>query len=234
MIIDLTHTLAPGIPTWPGDPRLVLDATATIDRDSWYLQTLTLGEQTGTHIGVAAHMTEGGTTVENLPPELLIRPAAVIDLRRVMTGNDLLGVDAIRQWEDTHGAIEKGSVLLLNTGWDRFWKRGDYETYLDMIPDGCEPGGRIAAGYPGYSLEAARFLAEKRGVVGLGIDTAGIDGGLDMAFSVNRYWLHGERYHLENLTGLEKLPPRGATIFIGALPIENGSGSPVRVLAMVP
>jgi kynurenine formamidase len=179
-------------------------------------------------------MTEGGLTVENLSPELLIRPAVVIDVRHVATGHYLLDPGTIQQWESTHGVIEKGNVVLLNTGWDRYWKAHDDETYLDWLPDEHEPGGRLGTGYPGYSLEAARFLAEERGVVGLGIDTAGIDGGLDTAFSVNRYWLRGERYHLENLTALDRLPPRGATIFIGALPIEKGSGSPVRVLAMVP
>jgi kynurenine formamidase len=218
MVIDLTHPLAPPLPLWPGDPELELNTTATIEGDSWYLQTITLGEHTGTHIGVGAHMNETGISIDRLPVELLIRPAVVIDVREQTERNAgyLLDRATIEQWEGMNGTIESGSVVLLNTGRDRRWKNG----YLD-------------GDYPGYSLDAARLLGEERGVVGLGIDTAGIDGGADTTFSVNRYWLQGERYHLENLTRLELLPARGATIFIGALPIGRGSGSPVRVVGVV-
>lgn len=218
MIIDLTHRLLPGIPTWPGDPELALAPVAGIDIDGWYLQRVSFGEHTGTHIGVAAHMTDGGITVDMLPAELLIRPAVVFDVRGSVERDAgyLLQVSTIDEWEEKHGRIEHGSIVLLNTGWDRYWED---EYFTDM--------------YPGYSLNAAQMLAEERGVVALGIDTAGIDGGADATFGVNRYWLSGERYHLENLTALEKLPSRGATIFVGALPIAGGSGSPVRVLGVV-
>src|SRR5688572_7598796 len=81
MIIDLTHPLVPGIPIWSGDPALELRTTATIASESWYLQTIALGEQTGTHIGVGAHMNAGEISIDKLPVDLLIRPAVVIDVR---------------------------------------------------------------------------------------------------------------------------------------------------------
>ncbi len=115
---------------------------------------------------------------------------------------------------------------MMNSGWSGRW--GDPDAYL-----GREASAAPAMHFPGFGLDAARYLAEERGAIGLGIDTHGIDAGIDTGFSVNAFWLRGERFHLENLASLDALPPTGITLVIGALKIAGGSGAPARVLALI-
>ena len=88
--------------------------------------------------------------------------------------------------------------------------------------------------YPGFGFEAASYLVA-RGVVGIGIDTLGIDRGVDLDFTVHRQvTLPKQVWHIENLTNLKHLPATGALVFVGVLPLVDGSGSPARILALVP
>jgi len=227
-IIDLTHAIAPGIPCWPGDPEPEITRVATIDRDGYLLNRLTMGEHTGTHIGFAAHFSADGMSADAFPVSSLLLPGVMIDVRReCATDHDyMLSRDRIAIWEDANGKIPERSVVMMNSGWSGRW--GDPDAYLGR-DDPAVPAMR----FPGFGLDAARYLAEERGVIGLGIDTHGIDAGIDAAFSVNAYWLRGERFHLENLTSLDALPATGITLIIGALNIAGGSGAPARVLALV-
>lgn len=225
-VVDLTHPLRPGVPCWPGDPAVELRAVATVAAEGYHLQRITLGEHSGTHIGVASHFHPGDTTAEHLDPRQLIVPAVVVDISSsAAADNDYaLGVADLRLWEGRHGAFPAGGAVLLHTGWDRHWN--DPAAYF---------GGGLSGGAmhtPGFGLDAARFLAEERGITGLGIDTHGVDPGSDTAFSVNDFWLRGRRFHLENLANLGSLPPAGITLFIGALSIAGGGGAPARVLAL--
>ncbi|MBK8911074.1 MAG: cyclase family protein [Chlorobi bacterium] len=219
-ILDLTQTLAPGIPIWPGDPSVAIDPVATIPDSGYLLHQLQLGEASGTHFACSAHFATDGVTMEAFPAEQLIVPGVCIDVRQaVLHDSDFeLTVDWIQQWEKANGSIPERSAVLLCTGWSRHWH---------------SPERYLAPPTPGYGLAAAQMLAQQRGVVGLGIDTHGIDRGSDTTFSVNNYWLHGGRFHLENLTNLESLPAAGFMLFVGALNIAGGAGSPARVLAMV-
>jgi kynurenine formamidase len=225
-VIDLTHSLKAGIPVWPGETEIDPQAIATIDRDGYFVQELKLGEHSGTHFGAAAHFHADEPFADELPPESFIRKAVKIDVRERCAGDRdyRLKLDDVIAWERYNGRIRAKSAVLLETGWsDRWNDRGDYFGF----------DGKGGMHFPGYSLDAARFLAEERGVVGLGIDTAGIDAGCDRDFSVNSYWLRGERFHLENLTNLAELPERGFTIMIGVLKIARSSGGPARVFGMV-
>jgi len=228
-VIDLSRELRPGMPVWPGDPPAELETIASIDREGYLLRRLACGEHTGTHIGTAAHFHADGTTADALEPAMLIRPAIMIDVAaRVRENADYhLDVAAVEHWEREHGRIPPGAVVLLGTGWGERWD--DPDAYLGRRHT-ARAGSPMHT--PGYGLDAARFLACERNVVGLGIDTHGIDPGSDTAFSVNAYWLQGYRFHLENLTGLLLLPPSGITLFIGALKIAGSSGAPARVLAV--
>jgi kynurenine formamidase len=227
-IVDLSQTLRPGIPCWPGDPAVELVAVASPGDEGYLLNRLALGEHTGTHLGVAAHFASDGLAVDALPPSSLICPAVCIDLRAecAVDPDYALSRRRVERWEAEHGALPAGSAVLMNTGWSARW--GDPAAYL-----GSDPADPHALHFPGFGLDAARYLAGERGVVGLGIDTHGIDPGADTAFSVNAWWLRGRRLHLENLASLDLLPPTGITLMIGALKIAGGSGAPARVLGLV-
>jgi kynurenine formamidase len=225
-VIDLTHRLAGGIPTWPGDPLVEVYPLASIGKEGYWLQEVRLCEHSGTHFGSSAHFRSDGLFADDLPPDSFIRTAVMIDISsEVEADSDCrLTQQMIEAWERTHGRVPEDSIVLLQTGWSRRWS--DPPRYIATDENGV-------GHYPGFGLEAARFLAGERGVVGLGIDTPGIDAGTDEALSVNDYWLRGERFHLENLTNLDRLPATGFTLVIGVLKIARSSGGPARVLAMV-
>jgi kynurenine formamidase len=226
-VVDLTHALTPQEPIWPGDPPVEMMAWASIERHGYALRRVCLGEHSGTHLGVAAHLSAQGRSVEGLPADLLIRPASVMDVRAAVacSADATLSVEDIHEWEARYGRTPAGAVVLLCTGWDQRWD--DPMAYLN-----CDGAGRMH--FPGYSAGAVAFLVEERQAAGLGIDSAGIDPGWDDGLAANRTLLQGDRFHLENLTHLEALPATGAVLFIGALPIAGAGGAPARVLAWLP
>jgi kynurenine formamidase len=176
---------------------------------------------------MAAHLQSDGLTVDGLDAGELVTPAAVVDVRLQVAANAdyALSLDEMTRWEARHGRILAESVVLLVTGWEARWP--DEAAYLN-----CDAEGVMH--FPGFSPQTVQWLVDERGVRGLGIDTPGIDPGCDTAFRSNQQLLQGRRFHLENLARLDRLPPTGAWLFIGALPLVGGTGSPARVIAFVP
>jgi kynurenine formamidase len=171
------------------------------------------------------HFVEGGQAVADLPLQTLISPAVVIDASTDINGNGdaVLELATVKAWEEKHGVIPAGCVVLLRTGWEDLY---DQPQRYGAGPDGLH--------FPGFGVEAASYLVQ-RGVVGIGIDTLGIDAGADLDFPVHRHvTLPKQVWHIENLTNLKSLPATGALVFIGVLPLVDGSGSPARILALVP
>ncbi len=226
-VVDLSHPITSDIPIWPGDPRPAFADLATTEENGYALRGVTLGEHTGTHLGTAAHLQPGGLTVDRLRPEDLLAPAVVIDARAQAAADPdfALSVADVHRWEAAHGRVPTGSVVLMATGWDARWP--DPTAYFN-------PDDQGQMHFPGFAPEAVAWLVTERHVRGLGIDTPGIDPGRDTALQSNRALLHERRFHLENLTRLDELPPTGLWLFIGALPLVGGTGSPARVLALIP
>ena len=154
-------------------------------------------------------------------------PAVVIDLRQKARGHPdyALSRRDLKEWEGRHGLIPGGSVVLANTGWGEKWE--DPAEYL-----GQKAGSGLH--FPGFGIDAARFLLEQRGIAGLGIDTHGVDPGRDSSFAVSKLLLKQPRIVLANLAGLYQLPPTGTTLVIGILRLRGGSGSPASVIALIP
>jgi kynurenine formamidase len=212
---------------FPGDPPVEIRPVATIERDGYYLQSLTLGEQAGTHWAAPAHFHPDQPAADELDAGDFFRPAAVLDVRPA-AAHDLdftLGVAEIRQWEAAFGPIPAGSAVIMWTGFEDRWV--DPAAYLN-----ADSVGRLH--YPGFGAEATHWLIEHRSVGVLGIDTMGIDPGADTAFAANQLLLQEHRLHLENLCGLSQMPPVGGWIVIGGLRIRSGSGSPATVFGLIP
>lgn len=224
MPIDLTHPITEGMPHWPGDPATKIEKLFDARHHGYTLHQITIGEHSGTHIGVPAHFMVGGADVSHWPVAKLLLPALKIDMSKEAGENPdfLLRPEHILQWEQKHGAIAEGTIVILQTNWSRFW--GDRQAYLGLR--------RGEMQFPGFSVQAAELLIGKN-ISGVGIDTHGVDGGESKDFAVNRFLAENGLIHLENLTSLDKLPDKGAYLFIGALPVAGGSGSPCRVLALV-
>ena len=138
----------------------------------------------------------------------------------------LLTVAGLERWEAAHGRIPDGAWVLLRTGWSRRTSAG---AFLNVHADGPHS--------PGFDAATSRLLAHERDILGVGVETIGTDagqaGGFDPPFP-NHTIMHGAgKFGLASLCNLDQLPPTGAVVIAAPLKIVNGSGSPLRVLALV-
>ncbi len=194
--------------------------TAEVDPDGLYNRALSTPEHAGTHLDAPAHFAPNGARVEAIPAERLIVPCAVVDVSAACAADPdhEVSADELRADEAKHGALPPGGAVLVRTGWDRYVE--DHERYVDALA------------FPGLDASAAALVVE-RGCVGLGIDTLGVDPGSSTRFPVHHTTLPAGLWHLEGLVNLHALPARGALLFVGALRLVDGSGTPARVIALV-
>jgi kynurenine formamidase len=226
-VVHLSHVIAPDMPEWPGDPPLELDTVAERGADGYYLRRVTIGEHSATHVNAPVSFHDGGAAIDTYAASSLVVPAVVLDVRAAARADAdyLASTDDLAAWERAHGVVPAGSMVLLHTGWGERW--GDPAAFLNPGEDGDMH-------FPGCSPHLADVLVDQRRVAGIGIDTHGIDGGLDERFTVNARVLERSRLVIENLANLDRLPPTGATLVIGVLRLRDGSGSPAAVMAFLP
>lgn len=233
-IVDLGHAFGEETLYWPARPapRFELEQLAHGDTPGGYFYAANrfcAPEHGGTHLDAPIHFARDGMTIDELPLTQLVAPALRIDVRE-QAGKDRsyrLRVDDILAFERQHGRIAPGTIVLLQTGWSRFWP--NRAQYLGSAsPD--DPSG---LDFPSYGAEAARLLVEERKVALLGVDTASIDFGRSKDFLVHRIAAAGNVAGLENLANLDQLPASGFTVIALPIKIRGGSGGPVRVIALV-
>jgi len=168
-------------------------------------------------------------STDTIPVRQFIGPACVIDVSKEVTqyADFILTREAVQAWEGTHGKIPRGAWVLLRTDWS---KRMGRAAFLNSGADGPHS--------PGWHADCLRFLAHERDVLGVGVETVGTDagqaGGFDPPFPAHNIMHGAGKLGLASLCNLDQLPPTGAVIMAAPLKIVNGSGSPVRVLALVP
>jgi kynurenine formamidase len=220
---DLTHVFTEGFPVFTGDPP-ARETIFTIPSAGFYAQRWTFGEHSGTHMDAPGHFVTGGRLSPQITPQELIVPIVVIDIsaRAVVNPDAVVTVDDLRSFERGHGRIPDGTLVCMNSGWAA--KVGDPLAFK---------GGAAFPDYhfPGFGADAALWLAENRDVAGIGVDTLSLDPGNSTTFPVHSNFLATDRYGLENLNNLDRIPPRGALAYVGLIPWEEGSGGPCRVLA---
>ncbi|HEX8702246.1 MAG TPA: cyclase family protein [Myxococcaceae bacterium] len=225
-IVELSHALSPEMPVFPGGAPLGVTVQGTVERDGYFIRQLVVGEHVGTHVDAPAHFAPGATTVDKLPPEVLVGPAAVVDVTAQVAQNPDYAVSPadIEAWERTHGPLQPEHLVLIRTGWASRW------------PDEKRYRNTDAAGvmhFPGISVATSQLLRQRK-VRAVGIDTLSTDPGPNLAFEQHKDFLAGGGYHIENLADLSKLPPVGAFLVVSPLPVKDGSGAPARVFAFLP
>jgi kynurenine formamidase len=240
-IVDLTQSLGPDTPVIGLPPMFAPSPGVTIDRISryddkgpgWYWNILHLGEHTGTHFDAPVHWISGKDLPDNrcdtIQPRRFVGPACVIDVTDDVAKNEdfLLMPDRVAAWEKQHGKIPRGAWVLLRTGWS---KRTDAKQFLNVKSDGAHS--------PGFHKTTSELLARDRDVLGVGVETVGTDAGQAGTFDPpfpNHATMHGNgKFGLASLCNLDQLPPTGAVVIAAPLKIVDGSGSPLRVLAISP
>jgi kynurenine formamidase len=240
-IVDLTQTLSPEFPQIVLPPEMGqawpfrIEETSRYDErgPAWYWNNFSCSEHTGTHFDAPIHWISGmhlpNASTDTIPTAHFIAPACVLDCSREAAADAdfLLTVDFLRNWEKRHGRIPPGAWILMRTDWS---KRTDPVAYQNLDETGQHT--------PGPDAAAVRFLVDERRVLGFGSEAIGTDAG--QAFHLKppypcHYYMHGSgRYGLQCLTNLDLLPATGSVVIAAPLKIKQGSGSPLRVLALVP
>lgn len=235
-IIDLTQVLSEDTPTLQLPPEF--NQAAGFSREelsrydergvAWYWNNFTVCEHTGTHFDAPAHWVTGKDldTVDTMPAKDFVAPAVVLDFSKecAQDADFLLTAEHIRAWEAEHGQIPAGSWVFFRSDWSKL----DVEAYTNRREDGAHT--------PGPAVDAVELMNERQ-VLGFGVETIGTDPGqghlLDPPFPAHTL-LHQEgRYGLQCMENLDLLPPTGAVIIASPLKILDGSGSPLRVIALV-
>ena len=227
-VVDLTHVISPSIPLWPGDPHVVLEVVATMKKDGYYLRSFTIGEHSATHMNAPNSFISGNTEpITSYPAEQRVVPAVVIDIRH-KASNDAdyqLTKDDVLAWEKEHGKIAPGAFVILLTGWEDRWS--DPKAFINQ-----DAKGRLH--FPGFAGATTKWLLAERQIAGVGIDTHGVDPGLDTSYATNTQIAKAHKIAIECMANLDKLPAKGATLVLGPLQLQDGSGSPLSILAFVP
>ncbi len=238
-VIDLTTPLGPDTPVidlpavFAPSPGITITEISHYDSrgPGWYWNVISLGEHTGTHFDAPIHWVTGkdlpNNATDTIEPRKFVGPACVIDVSADVerSADFLLTIERVEQWEQEYGRIPAGAWVLLRTGWS---KRTGREAFLNVQADGAHS--------PGFHGDCSTFLAKERNILGVGVETVGTDAGQAGSFTPafpNHTFMHGNgKFGITSLINLEQLPPTGAIVIAAPLKIVNGSGSPLRVIAI--
>lgn len=234
--VDLTHSFHPGIPHWPGFPDEKRETLYWYDPgvgtlgSGFYAQSFTHVGQWGTHVDPPAHFIKGLRTVDQIDVKEMIMPLVVIDVHEKVSRNPdyTITMDDVRAWEAKYGSVPEGAFVAMRTDWSKRW------------PDMAAMQNKDAQGvahYPGWSLEALKYLYEQRKITASGHEPTDTDPGLATSkgdYSLEAYILSQNHYQIELLTNLDKVPEFGALAVVAFPKPKEGSGFPARVFAIIP
>jgi kynurenine formamidase len=229
--VDLTHSFDPAIPHWKGFQPETVSTLYNYDADGFWAQQFCHVGQWGTHLDPPAHFVKGKRTIDQIRPDEMLLPLVVIDVHDKVAANPdyTLSMSDIRAWETKHAqAVPEGAFVAMRTDWSKRWPDG---AAMDNKDDDGVPH------YPGWSIEVLRYLYEERKITASGHETTDTDPGVAVAkddYSLETYILAQDRYQVELLSNLDKVPPIGALVVISFPKPKGASGFPARVFAILP
>ena len=234
-LIDLTHAFGTDTIVWPTehDFRLVVQQEGEMPGGYYYASNrLEMAEHGGTHIDAPIHFARGGQKLDQIPIERLVGAGVRIDVSaQCARDRDYrITIQDFEQWEAAHGRIPNGAIVLLDTGFARFWP--SRQNYLGTELRG--PEGVRALHFPGLHPEAAAWLVRERRIKAIGIDTASIDYGQSTGFETHVALLSRNVPVFENLADLRALPALGFEVIALPMKIAGGTGGPLRIIAVLP
>jgi kynurenine formamidase len=235
-LVELTHAFDAETIYWPTEEEgFVLErGPSGVTPAGYYYEAhrFRSAEHGGTHLDAPVHFHRGGQSVEQIPLERLVGPAVVIDVTLACARDRdyLVDVGDLQGWEARHGEIPRGAIVLLHTGFGRFWP--DRERYLGTAARGAEAAEELH--FPGLHPAAAHWLATEREISAVGIDTPSIDHGPSRDFVSHRALFEFSIPVFENVARLDALPARDFSVVALPMLIRGGSGGPLRIIAVVP
>ncbi|MGH9799207.1 MAG: cyclase family protein [Blastocatellia bacterium] len=231
-LVDLTYAFDDKTIYWPTSKAFEWQKESWGKSAGGYWYTAAryaASEHGGTHLDAPIHFGEGKLAADEIPITRLVGPAIVIDIAQACAGNAdyRLSAEDITIWEKAHGSIPNEAIVLVRTGWGKFWP--DKKKYLGTDA----PGDTANLHFPGISREASELLVQRK-IEAIGIDTASIDYGQSKDFITHQILYGANIYGLENVANLERLPAKGSTLIALPMKIKGGTGAPARIIALLP
>jgi kynurenine formamidase len=232
--VDLTHAFEAGIPRWHGFPDEKRETIYWYEKgrgsmgEGFFAETFSIVGQWGTHVDPPAHFIKGLRTVDQITLPEMILPLVVIDVHVEAAKNAdyTLSLERVKKWEADHGAISKGAFVAMRTDWSKRW------------PDGAAMENKDAKGishYPGWTMEALKYLYKERKITASGHETTDTDPGIAASkddYALENYILSTNHYQIELLANLDQVPESGALVVVSFPKPKGGSGFPARVFAI--
>ncbi|MEI7788693.1 MAG: cyclase family protein [Chlorobiaceae bacterium] len=209
-VFDLSRTIEPGMPCYPGTPEPEFHLLSSIEKDGFAEQQFTLSSHTGTHVDLPSHILPAGRSLDDCSLDRFIGKGFAIDLRDSVSG--AITIEALQVFQDQ---LQKCEFLLLCSGWSKFWGTAEYYT-----------------GYPVLSSAAALWLGGFQ-LKGIGVDMISVDASDSGDFPVHRTLLEKGILLIENLADLSPLFGTSFTFFAFPLKIAHAEASPLRAVAIV-
>ena len=232
--VDLTHPFNENSVYWPTAEMFDLEEVFHGHTEGGYFYTaynFSAAEHGGTHLDAPIHFAEGANTADQVPVEQMTGPGFVIDVSEQAAADVdyQVSVADIEAFEQEHGPIPEGAIVLINTGRSSLYS--DREAYMGTAERGEEAVALLH--FPGLGADAAELLVE-RGIDAVGIDTPSIDYGQSKDFATHVALMTNNVPAFENVADMSALPPTGSTIIALPMMIEGGSGGPLRIVAHLP
>jgi arylformamidase len=209
-IIDLTHTVTPGMPLYPGTKPPELTTLCTVNKNGFIEKRISISSHTGTHMDAPAHIIPQGATLDQWPVDRFAGRASVLDLTNLQTPH--IEVEILKRHEQV---IKKSEFVLLYTGWSRYWGRQEY-----------------FEGYPALTPGAARWLVDFQ-LKGVGMDTISADEANSIHLPVHNILLERDMAIIENLVHLDRLPPTDFIFCCFPWKMEDAEASPIRAAGII-
>ena len=234
-LVDLSNAFDENTIYWPTESGFVLDRgfEGMTEQGYYYAaHRFSAPEHGGTHIDAPAHFRRAGWRVDEIPLDQLLGEGVLVDVSEacVRDRDYRVGVSDFESWEARHGSIPAESIVLIRTGFGRYWP--DRERYMGS--DARGPEAVSALHFPGLHPDAAEWLVEQRAVRAVGLDTPSIDFGQSRRFETHVALFTANVPAFENLANLSELPDRAFQVIALPMKIRGGSGAPLRIVAILP
>ena len=233
-IVDLTHDVSEKTIHWPEtDPFKITKSSAEVTPEGFYTaeRYFTMSEHLGTHMDAPNHFAKGHPGVDGVSLSQLIGPAIKVDVSKIVKNNPdhQIGIKDFEQWEKLHGTIPDDTIVLLSTGYGKYWPNlekysGTKKTGIASIP---------FMHFPGLDPKAAIWLVEKRKIKAIGIDVFGIDYGQTKKFEAHQELTKRDIPIFENVASMENIPAKNFIIYALPMKLKDGTAAPIRIIAQV-
>lgn len=233
-IIDLTHDFSPKTIYWPTEKGFIHEKEHFGQTDKGYFYSayrINCAEHGGTHMDAPIHFNKDGQTADEIPLTALIGDAVVVDVSNLCKQNKdyLITIEDLVCWEKQYKKKLNGKIVLLKTGFANFWP--DRLLYMGTNKQGKEALEELH--FPGLDPKAALWLAQEKKIKAVGIDTPSIDFGQSKFFEAHRHLFANNVPAFENVASLDGLPSHGFDILALPMKIKDGSGAPLRIIALL-